>query len=185
MRRIATMFAAAGMLAAGAGAASAITIDFAGLGETVTPFTLDGFDFALNGGNNPHVNDGVSGFVGWHDGGDNAPNAVLTMTKNGGGTFTFNSFDVLSLSFPITGVNVTASDGTNIDLSGTGTKLLDLVDITSISFDWIGGTATGLDNRLDNFVIDEPTSPVPLPAAALLLATAFAGWGAQSRLRRG
>jgi len=154
------------------GAASAVVLTFDGISPTVVnaPYVEAGYQFDLNVGNAPgseHFGDGAIAdqLLDWHNGGSNANDAIVTMTKVGGGTFNLVSLDVIieaATDLLINGVSFAAGSH-NVNLTG----------VSSVSFDWTFTGQTASTGGIDNLVVNE----APEPGVAFLLGLGLAGVG--------
>jgi hypothetical protein len=190
----------------------AATVDFQGLahGDCAvyggSGVTSGGYDFA----GNPAAPDffGCSaGFLA-----ENTSNALLnanslsiiTMTKNGGGAFSLNSFDAGNRTQPTmygvaTGIDVLgylSGGGTinqqfsfNGDSFDTFTLSVEFANLTSVVFTALGApfsnpsaATVGPEFLIDNIVVNP--SPVPAPPAFILMLTGLGLLGLTKRLRK-
>ena len=178
----------AGFALAGTQAAAAVITFDTLTGNNFDIFTTtseSGFDITATGGDwfEAHNNGGpVPSIFGNSDTGE------VTLTRTGGGMFTFEGADFddaggSNLPWSVTGLlggnSVFAANGNAVDQfetfnSTSGTSLFDTLVFT---FD---GTGTSSYN-IDNIRVTEALAAVPLPATAALMLLGLAGMGAAGR----
>lgn len=115
---------------------------------------------------------------------------AVTLTRIGGGTFTFDGYDVASNGGSTTLVvlgrlagttvlsTVATQAATNLQFVTRGNSAATLVDTLVLSF-----TANGSSTNFDNIRVTAAAVAVPEPATVALLLTGIAGLGAVRRRR--
>ena len=178
-------------------AAQAITVDFNSISgfQSVGPVYVEsGFQFANSGGRTDDL-------FSWGQGNGfnanplgntlnhNYGGTTTTLSRVGGGTFTFNSIDLADVYNNARGGEVRFLFTTSGGSSSQTVSLDQLVGLETFSFNisnllsvaWTPQTTLGQWLQLDNVNLDNGTSNVPEPASLALFGLALAGLASSRR----
>jgi hypothetical protein len=118
-----------------------------------------------------HIGDaGPSGTFNWHTGGDNGNSTFATLTKIGGGMFNLVDFDYSADS----NFTLDAAGYASSNLTGNGTSIANLNNVTSVSF-----TASSGGFMLDNLNV---VSSVPEPTTLAIFGLGLLGLASRRSL---